>query len=89
MFGFVRLESVVVVSPFDLPIIPKCKGSVWVESVEGDRFNLKSSLHPYVVSVVSAVQHVFENAELVGKSEHFDKVNNVLLLLIITSISAA
>ncbi len=31
-----------------LSIIPECKGDVWVESVDGDRFNLKSSLSCYI-----------------------------------------
>ncbi len=42
-----RLSNISEVRDF-LAIIPKCRGDVWVESVDGDKFNLKSPLSSYI-----------------------------------------
>jgi len=42
-----KLSNISAVNDF-LAIIPECKGEVWVESVDGDKFNLKSSMSRYI-----------------------------------------
>lgn len=42
-----KLHDIGEVNDF-LEVVNRCKGQVWLESAEGDRFNLKSSLSQYV-----------------------------------------
>ena len=44
-----------------LAIVNSCKGAVWLESAEGDKFNLKSRLSQYV-ALGSLLEH--DGAEL-------------------------
>lgn len=42
-----KLHDIGEVNDF-LEVVNRCKGQVWLESTEGDKFNLKSSLSQYV-----------------------------------------
>ena len=42
-----RLNNIKQLQEF-LAIVNSCEGSVWVESIDGDRLNLKSQLSQYV-----------------------------------------
>lgn len=42
-----RLTNISEVNTF-IKIINECKGDVWLESVEGDKINLKSKLSQYI-----------------------------------------
>lgn len=42
-----RLQNVKQVQEF-LDAVKACKGQVWLESVDGDKFNLKSQLSQYI-----------------------------------------
>lgn len=42
-----KLKNITLVHKF-LGVVAKCNGDVWLESQQGDRFNLKSPLSQYV-----------------------------------------
>lgn len=42
-----KLANIIEVDDF-LKVVDECSGSVWLESVEGDKINLKSKLSQYV-----------------------------------------
>ena len=51
-----RLTNVSLVHKF-LATVDKCKGSVWLESPQGDKFNLKSPLSQYVAVAKLISEH--------------------------------
>ena len=57
-----RLNNIKELQEF-LAIIKTCEGSVWLESVEGDRFNLKSELSQYV-ALGALLEHKGSELEL-------------------------
>ena len=57
-----RLNNIKELQEF-LAIINSCEGSVWLESVEGDRFNLKSELSRYV-ALGALLEHKGNELEL-------------------------
>ena len=42
-----KIKNISQVNGF-IDVVDKCEGSVWLESLEGDRFNLKSKFSQYV-----------------------------------------
>lgn len=42
-----KIKNIEEVNGF-LSALDKCKGDVWLESIEGDRFNLKSKFSQYI-----------------------------------------
>ena len=65
-----RLNNIKELQEF-LAIINSCEGSVWLEYVEGDRFNLKSELSRYV-ALGALLEHKGNELELYCSS-HVDE----------------
>ena len=58
-----------------LAIVNSCEGSVWLESVDGDRLNLKSQLSQYV-ALGALLEHKGAELELFCSS-HVDEIKFV------------
>ena len=53
--------------------VDKCKGDVWLESVQGDRFNLKSELSRYV-AIGELIKDESESLELFARTAEDEAV---------------
>ena len=62
-----RLNNIKQLQEF-LAIVNSCEGSVWLESVEGDKFNLKSELSQYV-ALGALLEHKGADLELFCSSQ--------------------
>ena len=57
-----KLSNIGEVNDF-LEVVNRCEGDVWLQSVEGDKINLKSSLSQYV-AVAELIKDEGNNLEL-------------------------
>lgn len=53
--------------------VDKCKGDVWLESAQGDRFNLKSELSRYV-AIGELIKDESESLELFARTAEDEAV---------------
>ena len=53
--------------------VDKCKGDVWLESAQGDRFNLKSELSRYV-AIGELIKDESESLELFARAAEDEAV---------------
>ena len=66
-----RLNNIKELQEF-MAIVNSCEGSVWLESIEGDKFNLKSALSQYV-ALGALLEHRGSELELYCSS-HKDEM---------------
>lgn len=62
-----KLSNIGEVNDF-LEVVNRCEGDVWLQSVEGDKINLKSSLSQYV-AIAELIKDEGNNLELFVPSQ--------------------
>lgn len=58
--------------------VKRCEGSVYLETTEGDKLNLKSTLSQYVFVVLAGEPEVVKESELVCSEEDAERLKGYL-----------